>query len=689
MTGKIGAKPQTDDEGLNNEEKGPIDFGSLSDWSVTDIATDPQTPPEEQAAAMAEIDRRRSTNSFSLDDDMKASASETSEVPEATGASTIPETSEASEEEEEAERRQRSHERGARVNKQIRDFYHEQTELLKEESREDELGEEKIRVRRLKNAGELARRERERNKPTNRYREMRRGIRALKTAPSGEERDEILNSIAMNKKVEPEPSTDVDPGFIIMRKAKKLARAKFDRDYVRGAMEYIRMGFLEATPEQVFIRGFHEAEDYKIKGDSDAETPSAFWDINEEVLIPEISTKTPEQITKLEKEATLVTIYMGAYYKEWTDLSQPPNPHFAIPVRKNAEKFSEFVASKGIDPEDDVAYEISLRGFINTLEAIKFGQLEGQDDQFAELNWYFDYFNYGDEDNLEDLINVLQSHEEGSDKLFKKKADEFLRQRPEFLAYREKEEVKTPGFLIEIAKNAELYKFDDLMGLFDVDILPDGTILSRNRKIGNINNMGLLGEIIEDPEEKASSVGNKDSDEVDDELEGLLGEIESREPLPRLTGEEKTDRFVRFCIWIDRNVEKNPDCYLTRVTATRGGGMTRYGGVRFGLSDIQTNNILFESLDDTQDAAFSARGRTGDDASGLINMLANGTRTEVARRPEVMKHDHRSKGDITREERVYNDAWFHHFRMPFVKDSLQQDIHQASARIIDTESEIA
>ena len=663
---KSKAAPMIDDD----DNKGAMDFSNLTDWSVTNIATDPHTSPEEQAAAMAEIKRRQETNSFELN-----------ENPEQPIASVHEET-----EESEVTNRQQALERGAKLNKQIRDFYQEQTDILENEAQDDEIAFEAISRKRPENTKEFARREQERNKATNQYKEMRRGARALRKMVSDEEhRDEALNKhIIRGIEVESDHSMDVDQSPIVIRKAQKLARTRFDRDYVRGAMDFIDGGFLEATPEQIYLSGFHTGEDYKFKDNSTTKVPDAYRDIDDVVLIPELSTKTSEQIKELEKRAILTSLAAGACYEEWRDLDRPPKPHFFIPIRKDAKAFSEFIVEKGINPKDEDVYELSLHGFINTLEAIKFNQLKGQDDEFAELNWYFDQFDYGDEDNLEDLINVIQSHEQDSDRFFVKKADEFLQQRPEFISYRAEKEANAPGLLIEIAKNAELYKFDDLMNLFNVEILPDGTILTKDRRIGNINKMGLLGEMPKDDEE--SDIGADDNrDENSDNSEELLDEVEKKKALPRLTGEEKTDRFIRFCIWMDRNVEENPDCYLTKVTATRGGGMTRYAGVRFGLSDIQTNNILFESLDDTQDAAFSARGRTGTDANGLINMLAHGTRTEIARRPDVMKHDHRAKGDIRREERVYHDAWFLHFRKPFENDLVQDNMRETSAGIEDVE----
>lgn len=227
----------------------------------------------------------------------------------------------------------------------------------------------------------------------------------------------------------------------------------YSEHFSKNASEWLAYGIFKAIERGTFDRlptdtliasGFQLREQDKIHDKLDpedtlsAEASDAEHNLKVHVsrdLIGEKASDLSEtEIKRAKLKGSLYSIYSGAKIDE-----RSRKIVYAIPSEKGDE-VRKFMEESGIDfrqfGENARARALSYQGFANIIEAIK-GDKKETERGFKALDWYFDNFGYGKEENIKAFLGTLESYEEAADDAWKTKYNEYLDSRKEVEAFYE------------------------------------------------------------------------------------------------------------------------------------------------------------------------------------------------------------------------------------------------------------
>ncbi len=212
-----------------------------------------------------------------------------------------------------------------------------------------------------------------------------------------------------------------------------------------GVSSAIERGTFNSLPtDSLVVSGFWSREQDKIHDKLDPEDVMSAEIIDAESslkvhvardLIGEKASDLSEtEIKRAKLKGSLYSIYSGARIDE-----KSRKVVYAIPSERGGE-VREFMEGSGIDfgqfGESARARALSYQGFANIIETIKSDKKETERG-FKALDWYFDNFGYGKEENIKAFLGTLGSYEEAADDAWKIKYNEYLDHRKEVGAFYE------------------------------------------------------------------------------------------------------------------------------------------------------------------------------------------------------------------------------------------------------------
>lgn len=392
-----------------------------------------------------------------------------------------------------------------------------------------------------------------------------------------------------------------------------------------GVTESIRKGNFDSRPEDLLYQGFFSREDATIHEKIDPEDTKSKeailaeaqlrFRIHNDLLNGYLEKITPEMEQRALKYGSTGAILRGA------TINQESNKvFFSIPPEKAAQA-KTFMEKAGIDFEkDDSMRDISYRGFINIIEAIK-DQPKLTQKGFQALDWYFDSFNY--QDHLEDFIDELDGYASEADYAFKEKLDEYKKHQTTLVKWQKANIAHTSASESErdlasnakkVASKEELfhYLFEKTQKTVEeVELLKHKDANSSSSTPNRSSTTSISGNGYPNEAEKCHFAIHKIAEIIekyDESADLYRGKIFNYDTHYN----EETGQFERY------------------AKKTR----SEYVIIRFGANDH--NNIIAIPIDDESAAMFVWRGQTGDNAEAWRTYFQD---TSIrSRSTEVKRH---------------------------------------------------
>ena len=443
------------------------DFNDLSDWTITDIATAPNTAPEDRKNAEAEIARREEAGIYNPDEAPQEVRSdllshgygvengrvlypkpEYKSWLESDRSEPIPRgiVRESIKDRLRAERQE-----AAKAHTELLREYNraageaaisafEDTPTREKISHPSRFTSEKDKIARERRAEEKARGieidSRREMKESNKYDNNFLNLEKIATAearanlPLAEEKTNI-KELSMTERAD----RALDYAKL------KIRKSSIDDLYTEGALDHIANGDFSFNPN--FIQsGFSSYYGAEIERRAGA-TRDMVWDaIKYDGILPKV--ESAEQLEELESNAVRAAVEIGAT-RVRDGKTGREHVEFALPLQKlGNEKVDEIITRFGIkysslsdDVDDDKiesdkeateAYELFESGFVNIVDAFK-NDRESKEG-FEELDWYFDHLLVGlPEKKIAERI--IGTYEAAENNAFVDKLNQFIKWRDE------------------------------------------------------------------------------------------------------------------------------------------------------------------------------------------------------------------------------------------------------------------
>ena len=445
------------------------DFEKLNDWTVTDIATAPNTAPEDQANAEAEIAKRKMAGTY----DVENAPHETKKDFLGHGYG-IDEYGKVLYPKPEYQEWLESDRKGERPRGEVRESIDDRLEAeriaIEKEIADDERKQERDRIvgeiafenSKKETAGkavhhqgrmprineDIMRERRKREKASDIRRNMRRNVKeATKyddsfSNPRKMQEAEIRANMPILEDVEPpvERTRNLES---VEERIEKLFNQYAD-GFAKNAPKWATVGVtnslekgkLDGSKESLIRSGFWAREDKRIHKRIDPDDSFAPETIQAESnlkvrvskdLIDERSEElTDLQFKKAQHDGIIYAIESGARVEKQTGkVVYAINPEIKdeiLPAMEDVE----------IDATNENIIRKSFQGFAGILEAIKNKPNETKQG-FEMLDWYFDNFDYADRLAEEDgFLDHLKGYETFADKAWSDKLYEYLDTRKEY-----------------------------------------------------------------------------------------------------------------------------------------------------------------------------------------------------------------------------------------------------------------
>lgn len=483
------------------------DFDDLNDWTLMDIATTPNTAPEDRENAEAEIARRESAGTFDPDNatqnvrsDLASHGyglsggkifypkSEYKSWLKSDRSAPIPEGIVRESLEERLENDRHSRELDRATGKMA-------MQASGSERGDEYDGDERLRVEKYdhpirfvsendKKAREYRANEKERDEIIKARRKFKESINHENPyfGPSKNAAAEKEANLPIYEEVEEQPPKSPEArARKLYNSYEKPFKITASRWISSGVSNLLERGIVNPSTSLLLRTGFWSREEEKIHEYIDPENLLSIETIDAEAelktrvtrdLIGQRSKDISEETLRAAKyDGSIRAIASGARIENYDGEEVV---FYSIPAEKGKE-VREFMEDAGVSfeySEENEALTASFQGFANIIEAVKNNDKEVEK-AFQVLDWYYDNFNY--KKHLSDFIGAMDVFQETADIAWMTRFEEYCKHREEIEKYYEEQEKieKAPEFesIEEISEEDLMELYQDLLNNTDIERL--------------------------------------------------------------------------------------------------------------------------------------------------------------------------------------------------------------------------
>ena len=374
----------------------------------------------------------------------------------------------------------------------------------------------------------------------------------------------------------------------------RLKKTPTEDYFIEGALKNLADGHLAINPQGFILDGFNSIEKTSLEHNlSEDEKSELAKTIRYDILPDKISDwqgeDAVEKTKSAEHEALIAAISSGAYL-ERAGFSSPAKVKYNLPIFEHGDgALQSFMAENGVNIHGTEAELASYDGFASIIEAIK--DLPDETAKgFEALDWYVDNFEYVK--HFKEFEDFIDGYQETADYAWKLKYEDYLNhlyaKNPDLKNRPEAKVLPTIKDVVEITED-EL--FEGLNGILDLN--ESNTVRVKKRRVRKPRHPG--------PD--------------------ILGPNGPREPSVRNNPPTSYEKYVKIVSEYIKLRKMDSSANAYKAIFTDGNGAEKqYRVLRFGDTKNGYNIAIAAPIEAaSSDASFVFVGETGDNRDGWID----------------------------------------------------------------------